>query len=89
MNDMPLKLSEPLELFVNEQLKAGAYPSREAVINEAVSRLKKAVVEDEAKRAHLRAAIGPAIQRMDRGEGHVVDDLDAYADTILSEATRS
>jgi Arc/MetJ-type ribon-helix-helix transcriptional regulator len=89
MNDMPLKLSEPLELFVNEQLRAGAYPSREAVINDAVSRLKKAVVGDEAKRARLRAAIAPAIERMDRGEGHVVDDLNAYADTIMAEATRS
>ena len=39
MDDAPLRLPKPLEVFVEEQVRSGAYADRSAVINDAVERL--------------------------------------------------
>ena len=88
MDDAPLKLAEPLEVFVESQVRSGAYPDRDALVADAVERLKAEVEEDERKLARLRSLIAEATERLDRGEGHVVEDLDAYFEDILEEATR-
>ena len=88
MDDAPLRLPKPLEVFVEEQVRSGAYADRSAVINDAVERLSKRAASEEAKRERLRAALADSIARLDRGEGIVVDDLDAFFDEIVIEATR-
>jgi putative addiction module CopG family antidote len=88
MDDAPLRLPKPLEVFVEEQVRSGAYADRSAVINDAVERLSKRAASEEAKRERLRAALADSIARLDRGEGIVVDDLDAFFDEIMIEATR-
>ena len=88
MDDAPLRLPKPLEVFVEEQVRSGAYADRSAVINDAVERLSKRAASEEAKRERLRAALADSIARLDRGEGIVVDDLDALFDEIMIEATR-
>ena len=88
MDDAPLKLPEPLEVFVEEQVRSGAYADRSAVINDAVERLSKRAATEEAKRERLRVALAGSIERLDRGEGIIVDDLDAFFDEIMIEATR-
>lgn len=87
MDDAPLKLAEPLEAFVEDQVRSGAYPDRDAVISDAVGRLKSEADADEAKLARLNRILRDAKERLDRGEGEVVTDLDAYFDEILAEAT--
>lgn len=86
MDDAPLKLAEPLEAFVEDQVRSGAYPNRDAVMADAVRRLKAHFEDDDAKMERLRATIAAARARLDRGEGHVVDDLDAYSAEVLREA---
>lgn len=88
MDDAPLRLPKSLEVFVEEQVRSGAYADRSAVINDAVERLSKKAANDEAKRQRLRAALADSIERLDRGEGIEVDDLDALFDEIMIEATR-
>ena len=88
MDDAPLRLPKPLEVFVEEQVRSGAYADRSAVINDAVERLSKRAASEEARRERLRAALADSIARLDRGEGIVVDDLDAFFDEIMTEATR-
>lgn len=88
MDDAPLRLPKPLEVFVEEQVRSGAYADRSAVINDAVERLSKRAASEEARRERLRAALADSIARLDRGEGIVVDDLDAFFDEIMIEATR-
>jgi putative addiction module CopG family antidote len=88
MDDAPLRLPKPLEVFVEEQVRSGAYADRSAVINDAVERLSKRAASEEAKRERLRAALADSIARLDRGEGIVIDDLDAFFDEIMIEATR-
>ncbi len=87
MDDAPLKLSEPLEAFVEDQVRSGAYPDRDALISEAVGRLKSEADVDEEKLARLNRILKDAKKRLDRGEGEVVTDLDAYFDRIFAEAT--
>ena len=88
MDDAPLRLPKPLEVFVEEQVRSGAYADRSAVINDAVERLSKRAASEEARRERLRAALADSIARLDRGEGIVIDDLDAFFDEIMIEATR-
>lgn len=87
MDDAPLKLAEPLEAFVEDQVRSGAYPDRDAVISDAVGRLKAEADADEEKLARLNLMLRDAKERLGRGEGEVVTDLDAYFDQIFAEAT--
>jgi Arc/MetJ-type ribon-helix-helix transcriptional regulator len=89
MDDAPLKLKQPLAAFVEDQIQSGAYPNRDALVADAIERLKTEVDNDDLKMARLRRIIAEATERLDRGEGQVVDDLDAYFDEMLEEATRS
>ncbi|MFC5342802.1 type II toxin-antitoxin system ParD family antitoxin [Brevundimonas staleyi] len=89
MDDAPFRLPKSLESFVEEQVRSGAYADRSALINDAVERLSKKAANDEAKRQRLRAALADSVERLDRGEGIEVEDLDAFFDEIMTEATRS
>lgn len=87
MSQAAVSLSEPLEAFVQDQVRSGAFPDRDAVIREAVSLLQDQAAEDAAKTVRLRTILADAAERLDRGQGHQVDDIDGYFDNIIKEAT--
>lgn len=59
-------LPADLSQFVAEQVSAGNYESESAVICEALRFLK----QRENRLDELRREIAPALERMERGEGH-------------------
>ena len=63
---MRLDLTNPqLERFINDQVKAGHFPTREAVVEDAVTRM---MAEDETLSAEDVAAIGDSDRQIDGGE---------------------
>lgn len=87
MADDALNLPAPLDAFVEEQVASGAYPDRDAVITDAVDRLREQAAadldDDDAKLARLNAKLQKAIDSLDRGEGIEITDLDAYFDGVM------
>lgn len=87
MVDDALNLPAPLDAFVEEQVASGAYPDRDAVITDAVDRLREQAAadldDDDAKLARLNAKLQKAIDSLDRGEGIEITDLDAYFDGVM------
>ncbi|MDI1282558.1 MAG: putative addiction module CopG family antidote [Brevundimonas sp.] len=88
MADAALTLPPALDAFVDEQVRSGAYRDRQAVITDAVERLRERANEtedDDAKRAQLNARLQAATDSLDRGEGTVVKDIGAFFDGIQRE----
>lgn len=61
---MVLRLSEDLQSFLEEQVRQGKYASADAVVSEAVQRMK----EHEEKLTWLRRELQHGIDQADRGE---------------------
>jgi Arc/MetJ-type ribon-helix-helix transcriptional regulator len=74
MNPMQLRLTKPeLAKFVDEKVQAGEFPSADAVIEDAVTRMmedERTLTEEDAR------AITEADAEIDRGE---FVDFDAFA----------
>ena len=85
MASAALNLPAPLDAFVEEQVRSGAYRDRDALIRDAVSLLRDRSAEDDAKLARLNARLQAATESLDRGEGTVVVDIDAFFDDISRE----
>jgi putative addiction module CopG family antidote len=65
---MQITLKMPdLERFVEEQVKAGAYPSAEDVVNGALALLRGQAQTSAAEIQELRAAIAVGVDEADRG----------------------
>jgi len=88
MTDAALNLPPALDAFVEDQVASGAYPDREAVITDAVERLRERAAadqDDDAKLARLNAKLQKAVDSLDRGEGIEITDLTAHFDEIEAE----
>lgn len=87
MAQSALKLPPSLDAFVEEQVRSGAYPDRDAVIVEAVDMLRVQIaadeISDEEKLARLKAKIQEAVDSLDRGEGIRITDRKAYFDGVM------
>ena len=79
-----VRLPDDLDAFVEEQVRLGRYRDRGDVIARAVRRLRDD--DENAKLARMDAKIQAGIDELDRGEGVVVSDLDAYFDDLLVQA---
>ena len=92
MGNPALNLPPALDAFVDDQVRSGAYADREALIVGAVDLLRERIAadaaDDEAKLARLNAKLETAIDRLDRGEGIAVTDLNAHFDEIMAEVRR-
>ena len=73
---MTLTLRPELEQFIDEQVKAGHYPTREAVVEAALTGLADGPT-DESLDAEDLAAIAESDAEFDRGEIIALDDLKA------------
>lgn len=80
-------LPEPLDSFVEQQVRSGAYDSRDAVIAEAVRRMKTDAESDDAKLVRLNAMLERAAIQLDAGEAEEVTDIRAYFEAIKAEAS--
>ena len=98
MAETVFTLPEPLVSFVEDQVKSGAYRDRDAVVADALARMRdQAAEDDEVKLARLNARLQIAIDELERGEGIEITDLDAHFDevearvleTVRSETRRS
>ncbi|MBJ7484337.1 hypothetical protein [Brevundimonas sp.] len=82
-----LQLPPTLDAFVDEQVRSGAYPDRDAVIADAVDMLREHTVadeeSDEVKLARLNAKLQQGIDSLDRGEGIRVDETTAYVNSVM------
>ena len=75
---MHLSFPPKLEAFINHQVEAGLYNSKSDVVFDAVRNL----YAEEQKLIRLKKAIAAG----EEGRGIVVDDLDAFLDTLMKEA---
>ena len=72
---MTLTLRPELEQFIDEQVKAGHYPSAEAVVEAALADLAVGGRPAAALDADDWAAIAEADAQVERGEGITLEDL--------------
>jgi putative addiction module CopG family antidote len=92
MAQSALKLPPSLDAFVEEQVRSGAYPDRDAVIVEAVDMLRVQIaadeISDEEKLTRLKAKIQEGVDSLDRGEGIRVNDISAYVDGVMDRVRK-
>jgi putative addiction module CopG family antidote len=82
---MQISLKQPeLERFIEEQVKAGIYPSADALIEAAVADFQAA--SEEPLNAHVLAAINEGVGQAKREEGI---DLEAFREQISRRGPRS
>ena len=55
--------------FIEEMVTTGVFPTPEAVVREALARLR----DDQARFSELKASFEEAIAELDRGEGKPLD----------------
>jgi len=80
---MELALQPDIERFIDDQVKAGRFPTPEAVIEAAIAELRDA--ENGALDDESVAAINEAEEQADRGEGMELDTFRAKITTRFSE----
>ena len=85
MSDLSVTLEAPLDGFVEEQVRSGAYPDAAAVVRDALGRLREAAAEEAAKEARFRGLIQEALDSVERGEVIRVEDLRAFFDALEAE----
>lgn len=80
---MNLSLRPEIQRFIDEQVKAGRYPTPEAVVEAAVADMRD--IEDLELDGATIAAINEAEDQADRGEGV---DLDTFRASMNKRFTR-
>jgi antitoxin ParD1/3/4 len=80
-----INLTDALDRFVADQIASGSYQNASEVVRAAL-RLLKAYEDNRAtKLAALRAAVQEGLDSVARGEGVVVDDIDAFLEELGRE----
>jgi antitoxin ParD1/3/4 len=80
-----VSLTETLDRFVEAQVASGDFQNASEVVREGLRLLKQRTEEDSARIAHLKAAIRIGVDELDRGQGEVVKDIDAWLGAIEAE----
>lgn len=82
MTALKVNLDGPQELFVDEQVKSGAYPDADAVIRAGLESLKNERDAEAAKEARFATLIQEGLDQIERGEVVRVDDIRAWLNTL-------
>jgi antitoxin ParD1/3/4 len=85
MNARTVHLTDPQDRFVEEQVQSGGYSDADEVVRAAVDLLKSRADRRARKLERLKAAIQVGLDELDRGEGEVVEDLEAWFDQLEAE----
>ena len=84
---IPIQLPQELEVFVQQLIGGGDYPSVDEVVQDALWLLKDQMDLRNVKRAELRKQIAIGLEQAERGESAPLDmkALQAEAARILQE----
>ncbi len=85
MSDVSVTLDAPLDRFVEEQVRSGAYPDAAAVLRAGLSRLRDDAEREGAKEARYRSLLQEGIDELDRGEGIDVADTGAWLRSLRAD----
>lgn len=77
-----VKLTDPLERFIQDQVAAGRYQDADEVLRAALRLLEQQAREGEAKLAVLRALAANGFASLDRGEAVALEGEQELADFI-------
>lgn len=80
-----INLTDALDAFVAEQVASGQFQNASEVVRAGLRALKAEHEARAAKLQALREAVQVGWDSFDRGEGIVIDDIDAYFDQIDAE----
>lgn len=80
-----INLTDALDRFVAEQVGSGQFQNASEVVREGLRLLKTQQAQHAAKLEALRKAVQEGWDSFDRGEGVVVDDIDAFFAEIDAE----
>ncbi len=83
---MNLSLRPEIQRFIDEQVKAGRYPTPEALVEAAVVELRD--IDDAELDDATIAAINEAEDQVDRGEGVDLDTFRTRMNQLFSGACR-
>ena len=89
MATLNVSLTEPLDRFVQDRVVSGEFQDAGEVVRAGLAVLKRRSERERRKLERLRAAIQIGQDEIERGEGEVIEDLDAWVDRIEAEANRS
>ncbi|HZC16654.1 MAG TPA: type II toxin-antitoxin system ParD family antitoxin [Caulobacteraceae bacterium] len=92
MTTRNISLTDPLDQFIDEQVRSGDYQNASEVVRAALRLLRRRAEEDERAAARLRAAIQEGIDDVEAGRFETVADLGRWFDALEAEvdaATRT
>ena len=75
MGDVSVTLEAPLDRFVEEQVRSGAYPDAAAVVRAGLDRLREVAEVEDAREARLTALLQEGLDDLDAGRFERVDDV--------------
>jgi len=85
MQTHTIEIPELLQQYIDERIASGDYGDTESVIVASLLRDKAEADAEAVKTERFWTKIQSAIDELDRGEGIVVDDLEAFFDDIMAE----
>jgi antitoxin ParD1/3/4 len=89
MATLSVNLTETLDGFVEDRVASGEFRDASEVVGAGLTLLKKRAEREQRKLERLRAAIQVGIDEIERGEGEVVEDLEAWFDKLEAEVNRA
>ena len=84
MTALKITLANPLDSFVEEQVRSGAYPDAEAVVRAGLTLLR----DDDARTTRYKALLQEGLDELERGEGVEVTDIGAWLNTLGHDAAK-
>jgi len=84
-----VSLTEGLDRFVEDRVASGQFRDASEVVGAGLTLLKKRAEREQRKLERLRAAIQVGIDEIERGEGEVIEDLEAWFDRLEAEVNRA
>ena len=89
MATLSVNLPETLGGFVEDRVASGEFRDASEVVGAGLTLLKKRAEREQRKLERLRAAIQVGIDEIERGEGEVIEDLEAWFDRLEAEVNRA
>jgi antitoxin ParD1/3/4 len=89
MATLSVDLTETLDRFVEDRVASGQFRDASEVVGAGLTLLKKRAEREQRKLERLRAAIQVGIDEIERGEGEVIEDLEAWFDRLEAEVNRA
>ncbi len=83
-----VSLTDTLDRYVEDRVQSGEFQNASEVVRAGLRLLKAQEEADRLKLERLKAAIQVGLDELDRGEGELVEDLEAWFDGVEAEVDR-